>query len=172
MRVTEKADSRGEEKTVFQNGKLTPWLKESENGASCKHQGKITTTMSQLFFFFILFPWNTGGGGGGYWWTEMIWVSTMMYNEIAERDSPQWRAFWKLSFQPWKLSYVLSAPPHVPCIWLSPAFHTVMHMCGLIIFCSLYRSPVVFLRFPPFPSLVKNPPHLKIPIWCGVQKHS
>lgn len=155
MRVSEKADSRGEEKTVFQNCKLTPWLKESENGASCKHQGKITTTMSQLFFFFILFPWNTGGGGGGYWWTEMIWVSTMMYNEIAERDSPQWRAFWKLSFQPWKLSYVLSAPPHVPCIWLSPAFHTCICVRWLF-FVPYTILQWCSLGFLPFPHLWKT----------------
>ena len=55
-------------------------------------------------------------------------------------------------------------PPPLMC----PPFGLAQHfkhacMCGLIIFCSLYHSPVVFLRFPPFPMLVKKPTSLKNP---------
>lgn len=62
------------------------------------------------------------------------------------------------------LYYHPPSPPPLMC----PPFGLARHfihacMCGLIIFCSLYHSPVVFLRFPPFPMLVKKPTSLKNP---------
>ena len=64
-------------------------------------------------------------------------------------------------------------PPHSCALHLAWPSISNMHVCvGWLFFVPYTILQWFSLGFLPFPCLWKNPPHLKIPSWCGAHKHS